>query len=101
MTITRKYTLQQQQYRESLFPGKWKRKIVQFKPEPEPIEEKPEDNEDIQPVQPLLCDRETFYMRNCIFWIDEYEKGACTKEKFDSAIRSLKLHINKIELKYQ
>lgn len=47
-------------------------------------------------IEPLKKMQTTDYMRNCIFWIDEFIAGRSNKEKLNSALESLQMHIDKI-----
>lgn len=40
----------------------------------------------------------TDYMRNCIFWIDEFLAGRTDREKLNNVLNSLQAHINTIRI---
>ena len=48
------------------------------------------------PISPPKAITRNEYMNNCMFWINEYEAGRTTKERFLKAIGILRDHCNQI-----
>lgn len=44
--------------------------------------------------------KKTDYMRNCIFWIDEFIEGRTDADRLNSAINALQVHLNDLRKEY-
>jgi hypothetical protein len=74
MPKIRRYTAAQTEYRN---------KLLKVKPRPEPL----------PPPQTTALQ----YLKNCIFWIEDYKAGGCSKNNALRAVAALKIHTLTIE----
>ena len=75
MEKIRRYTKEQIEYRNTILRKKPKSKQAKIIPEP------------------IITPRST-YMRNCLYWIDSYEKGECTKQRMYEVLKHLERYTN-------